>query len=525
MKKKVLITLLSVLFVGIQSYAQEVTFFKGLNFDDSTYVQIPQKAELLTRSYESLPSSYSLKAYCPSIRSQGNYSNCVGWAVAYAARTITEAIANNWRDPSRITREAFSPSYLYTLIKGNRDPNCQEGAYMQDAFKSLKTKGAVKYSDFSTICPSSIPNDVHTKAGRYTIDDYFILFTPWDSQTSKVNKTKKALSENRPVAIGMNVYESFSKTNEEVWSGTTRGESGGHAMCVVAYDDTKFGGAFLLMNSWGSNWGIGGFKWVRYTDYGRHTRNGLEMYVKKKPAPADPKPSPTPPPVTPQPTPPKPSPTPPPVTPPDKPQPTPPPVKPQPTPPPVTPPVTPQPPPPQLVDLSGELHFVLATGQEMKPQLQSLNAIPYYKLEGSYISGTRYRLYISNNEPAYVYVIGSDLTNAVSKVFPPTDRISPALVYKSNDIAIPDEKWYIQMDNTKGKDYVCVLYSGDELPINDIVKKIKSASGTFFDKVYKVLANDIVPAKSIKYNPAVIKFDVKKTDKTVVPVIVEIDHR
>ena len=500
---KNIIILFSALCFGIQSQAQEVTFFKGLNFDDSTYALIPQKAELLTRSYESLPSNYSLKAYCPSIRSQGNYSNCVGWAVAYAARTITEAIANNWRDPSRITREAFSPSYLYTMIKENRDRNCQEGAYLQDAFKSLKTKGAVKYNDFSTICPSSIPNDVHSKAGSYTIDDYFILFTPWDSQSSKVNKTKKALSENRPVAIGMNVYESFSKTNEEVWSGTTSGGSGGHAMCVVAYDDTKYGGSFLLMNSWGSNWGIGGFKWVRYADFSRHTRNGIEMYIRKKPSPtpADPKPSPTPPPVTP-------------------------PVKPQPTPPPVTPqPTPPQPPQPQLIDLSGELHFVLSTGQEMKPQLQSINAIPYYKLEGSYISGTRYRLYISNNEPAYVYVIGSDLTNAVSKVFPPNDRISPALVYKSNDIAIPDEKWYIQMDNTKGKDYVCVLYSGDELPINDIVKKIKSESGTFYNKVYNVLAKEIVPAKSIKYAPAVIKFDVKKTDKTVVPVIIEIDHR
>jgi hypothetical protein len=57
---------------------------------------------------------------------------------------------------------------------------------------------------------------------------------------------------------------------------------GGHAQCVVGYDDTKYGGSFLIMNSWGPEWGNNGFAWVRYPDFRRYVREayGLEPMSK-----------------------------------------------------------------------------------------------------------------------------------------------------------------------------------------------------------------------------------------------------
>jgi hypothetical protein len=127
--------------------------------------------------------------------------------------------------------------------------------------------------------------------------------------------------------------------------------------------------------------------------------------------------------------------------------------------------------------------------------------------------------------PAYVYVIGSDLQNSTSIIFPPDNKISPALTYKSNNIAIPDENWYIEMDYTIGIDYVCVLFSENELPVNNIVKKIKDGSGNFYDKIKYALSSDIVPAKNINYSKNNISFDISGTKKTVVPLIVEILHK
>ena len=481
MRKTVLTVILSTLCTMLTLQAQEETFFSGLIINDSAYAQIPQKPELLTRSYAVLPTSYSLRPYCPEIKSQGLYGTCTGWATAYAARTIAEAAANDWQDSAFITREAFSPLFVYALIKSNNDLNCQRGTQLNSAFEILKGKGVVKHNDFALDCPSSVPRELYSIAASHTIDNYFTLFSDRDSYEKKINTTKKSIVENRPVIISIRLFTSFHAVDEEVWSGTPDVNRGYHAMCVVAYDDNKYGGAFLLMNSWGSYWGIGGFKWIRYSDYSQYVNYAFEMYVKKKEL-FDP-----------------------------------------------VQPVTPQPKPvrkqSELVDLAGELRFILSTGEEMRPNLQFGRTIPYYKLEGSYISGTRYRLYISNKEPAYVYVIGSDLKNSVTKIFPPNNHISAALVYQSNDIAIPDENWYIEMDNVIGIDYVCVLYSRDELPIDDIVKKIKAKSGSFFDKVTRVLSDKIAPAKTINYDISSINFSVRNTGKIIVPVIVEIDHK
>jgi hypothetical protein len=228
-------------------------------------------------------------------------------------------------------------------------------------------------------------------------------------------------------------------------------------MCVVAYDDNKYGGSFLVQNSWGTDWGNNGYTWITYSDFSKAVYEAYEIFVEPKRP---------------------------------------------------------------LHLLSGSLRLQLSTGEEMRGTLY--NGI--YKISGEYISGTRYRIYISNNQPAYVYVIGSDLQNNVSKVFPPNDRISPALTYKSNNIAIPDENWYVQMDNTVGKDYVCVLYSAEELDIQTIISKIRSGYGSFYDKVSSALSGKLATGGDVNFSQNTISFSAQ-TDKTVVAVIAEVVHR
>lgn len=89
----------------------------------------------------------------------------------------------------------------------------------------------------------------------------------------------------------------------------------------------------------------------------------------------------------------------------------------------------------------------------------------------AYKSGTKFRIYISNNEPAFVYAFGTDLTGELYPVFPRKPGISPALTYKQNNVAIPDEDHYIEMDNTTGTDYLCVLYSLNPLDYEEIQRK------------------------------------------------------
>ena len=69
----------------------------------------------------------------------------------------------------------------------------------------------------------------------------------------------------------MRIYDSFSELSgtNSVYN-TFRGSMlGGHAVTIVGYDDHRFGGAFKIVNSWGTGWGDEGYFWLPYGYFGR----------------------------------------------------------------------------------------------------------------------------------------------------------------------------------------------------------------------------------------------------------------
>lgn len=462
--KKILSIVIGIIMLATKGYGQEVFYSTGC-LPETAPTSLPHQAQLITRDLESLPSSYSLKQYCPIPQTQGQYGTCTSWASAYAFRTILEAIHNGWTDKEKITQEAFSPLFIYAQIKNEYDYNCSNGSAISRAFYRLKEVGAAKKSVFNFMCASSVPSDIMSSAYPYRIGSFSTLVTYGQHvmEGAKTALIKKAISENQPVVIAMHVYPSFN-TCKDVWDGNTAGMDGYHAMCVVGYDDNKYGGAFLIMNSWGSNWGNGGFTWVRYMDF---CNNVDQAYTGSLPY--------TPSPIT------------------------------------------------KKYELGGELNIQLSTGSTMQVSLSKQCKYPFYKVVGNYISGTRYRLYLSNNEPAYVYVIGYDLHSNTSVVFPPKENISPALTYKQSHIAIPNEKWYIEMDNNTGTDFMCVLYSKKELDIKRIKEGIANGTGSIYDRLNTQLGSLIVPVEDITFQNNTISFKAS-SNGCVVPIVAAINH-
>ena len=75
----------------------------------------------------------------------------------------------------------------------------------------------------------------------------------------------------------------FEVVESDVWipdSNDYKTNSAGHAMVVVGYNDSLYGGAFELMNSWGTNWGNEGFIWIRYKDFDHFCHFGFELIDK-----------------------------------------------------------------------------------------------------------------------------------------------------------------------------------------------------------------------------------------------------
>ena len=465
------------LFLAIShSLFSQDKFKRGLDFDDESYLATPRKAKL-TRGLDSVPAAASIKQYAPFPGNQGDHGTCTAWASSYCGRTIVEAIKNGWTDRTMITEKAFSPAFLFRMLKPT-DGECHGGTTIGSAFATLKNTGTILYSDLSSLCTPAITPTQLEKATQYKIKDFMRLFDMEASSETKINSVKKAIAEKKPVVIGMTCPDSFSYSGE-VWNPTEQPAPGmgGHAMCVVGYDDSKYGGAFEIQNSWGLNWANQGYVWIRYQDFAKFTRYAHEFIDLPDPKP-------------------------------------------------------------EVPDLSGQLRFVLADGQEMPANLlvstRGLTVVPaktapgpltLYRMAQAYTSGTQFRMYISNNQPAFVYAISSDLSNEVSKIFPYEEGVSAALTDKKNDVALPDEDHFIEFDNKPGKDFLCVLYSRDELNLNDLVQKIGSLQGTFSDRIFKVVGSKMVEPKNISFSKDKLAFEGFSKGKSVVAMMVELEHR
>jgi hypothetical protein len=179
-----------------------------------------------------------------------------------------------------MTENAFSPVYVYRNIRPD-DPECQEGAAIFWALDLMKDSGAVKMIDLErTVEFPQVDLSYYEDSRRYPIADYVTLFSQDErSKPGLIARTvKKSLTEGKPVIIGMNTPYSFM-TAATVWQPRESPNYfyGGHAMCVVGYDDEKNGGSFEVINSWGGEWGNGGFMWISYAAFVDFVLEGYEM--------------------------------------------------------------------------------------------------------------------------------------------------------------------------------------------------------------------------------------------------------
>ena len=251
----------------------------GAVFDEH-YENLPRRAELSTRSYEALPSSFSLKHYAPLPGDQTDLGTCVAWAASYAARTISESIALNRLNQTETTRNAFSVAYIYRNIRPD-DPRGYYGAPIYAALDYMVETGTVKMLEVErTISFPHVDLAYYRTAQNYPIAGYETLFSQADRQKPVLitRMVKRSLSEGKPVIIGMNTPDSFIDAKDAWRPGEDpRYFYGGHAMCVVGYDDNRHGGAFEVLNSWGRKWGNGGYIWIPYNTFAAFVMEGYEI--------------------------------------------------------------------------------------------------------------------------------------------------------------------------------------------------------------------------------------------------------
>ena len=285
--------------------AEEIQFSKGLEFtSQDEYASFPKQA--IYRAF--LPERVNLPDYFPAPGAQGMQGSCVGWAVAYGARSYYQGAAQG-RKLDRAN--AFSPAYVYNQIRS--DPsNCDAGSSIVNALNLLSRQGVARLSEFpyaESNCGRIPGNDIKNSAARNAIRGWSAI------RKGDIEGVKGALYRGHPVIVAMMLSPTFDQIRgPAIYADEGSNSTGGHAMVIVGYDDHRR--AFRLLNSWGEGWGDRGFGWVGYRAMAQRGREFYVMdmptaQVNPEPRPAPPAPSPPPPPPSPPPAPPAPTPAPP----------------------------------------------------------------------------------------------------------------------------------------------------------------------------------------------------------------------
>jgi len=463
MKKTVLYLLLLLLAIG-PLCAQD--FPRGAILDEAVYESLPRKAALHSKALDVLPRAASLKQYAPFAGHQGQYGTCTAWATAYAARTIAESIGINRQDRADTTGNVFSPVYVYKRISD--DPNCQAGTVISHALDIMVNPGIPRRSITERAADfKAVPLSLYQNSPKFPIADYATLYSTWYGETgydvTRVQAVKKSLAEGKPVIIGMNTPPSFS-TAKSPWQPQADPNVAykGHAMCVVGYDDSRYGGAFEIQNSWGEGWGERGYIWIKYDDFAWFVNEAYEL-IENLSAYKD------------------------------------------------------------ATRYSGFVDIELRRADGGMPVRYDERG--FYRTTNSWPSGTVFRFLMGNDHPAFVYAFSADSSTAKTAVIFPRGNESPALDYSKNIVAWPSEHDWIRMDDVTGTDYLVVLYSKQKLDIDAIRSRFAAASGSFPERVARAVGSNYVLPSQIQFERSQIRFSASSTNSNaVMGLLLAIDH-
>jgi len=205
-----------------------------------------------------IPNSIDYTPKMGPVGDQGDEGTCVGFATVDGMKVYQEDI-----DQGKFL--GLSVRYVYENARiVDDDPPDEEGTSIRAAMSVLTDKGVPPESCWPYVphlvgkpCPEAdalaAPNQ---EAGYWRIDGADI-----------VQAIKESLVANGPLVVGINVYESFEDPIKSFGGNIPMPESGeqllgGHAVCIVGYDDKTE--KFKFKNSWSKLWGNFGFGTLPY---------------------------------------------------------------------------------------------------------------------------------------------------------------------------------------------------------------------------------------------------------------------
>ncbi|HRH69687.1 MAG TPA: C1 family peptidase [Flavobacteriales bacterium] len=454
--------------------SQMMQLATGANFSPELYDKTEVFEPLADNVNAPLPEKSSLQQFAPQRRNQGQQGSCVAWASAYAARSIIQAQATK-QDPDR---SAFSPSFMYNQIK-IENSDCQ-GSYIQRAMDQMQGGGALPYSQFAYTDQScnKQPSGEELQIARQFRIKGFQRLTQGDAQDAPVDMVamKQQLAHGSPVVIGMMVGGSFMQDmmGQEKWYPTESDYNmqgfGGHAMCVIGYDDYKYGqdmGGFQIMNSWGPEWGKNGLGWVSYGDFAHFTKEAYAVYPQGEGVDVR----------------------------------------------------------PSNFNISFGLQLVDADGKASGEYIALRNVGGRtFRTEKPIAKGTRFKVEVTNNTECYIYCFGQETDGSSYVLFPNTPKHSPYCGITGKRVFPRDQS--MTADDEGTMDVMAILVYNQSVDFTKIDAALKASTAKGLDpKLETVLGNELSDPSTLSYTQGRTFGASGPADRAAMAIVLEIEKR
>lgn len=282
--------------------------------------------KITTITATDLPSKVDLSEsdFFPGIGNQGPLGSCTAWASGYYTNSFeylkSRKLVTFEKNPGQLVEdsdlrsaEACSPSYIFALANGDRDP--KKGLGLFDTHYILGTMGCASISEVSAWANvdskgqydsnffPTIKNQIEGMKRRVTDLRYFLSLEDGEAYPGdqRIQEIKAVLNAGYWIGgLGIKIYDDFDHyfgqrpcdqdkvyvfgrclnqpqipTLRNLFEFTELKLRGYHAVSIAGYDDDKEytdlqgkkqKGAFKVANQWGKSWGDQGFFWVPYEE-------------------------------------------------------------------------------------------------------------------------------------------------------------------------------------------------------------------------------------------------------------------
>lgn len=207
-------------------------------------LSIDRKRQIYTRHYKG-------KVYCATVpnsilitRRNGKVlisGNCVGFAVAFGMKEYQEIL-----DYQKLV--GLSPRFVYSECKKIDGIPKSEGMTLRCAMKVLKNKGICreKFWPYIPLGKNKPKRGAISDAKKFRIMSY--------ARILNLNELRMNLASEGPCVAGIEVFRGIMETKTGIvpMPGNNESVLGGHAICIVGYDDKNK--LVKFKNSWSGNW-------------------------------------------------------------------------------------------------------------------------------------------------------------------------------------------------------------------------------------------------------------------------------